>query len=83
MWCSWVLTNKHSNTHATHCNNTGDVESSAALRTHQTVLGAYAAPAAAALRLISGVALISVARVLLGNNFFIGRWWVLEILLHG
>ncbi len=79
----WVLTDKHSNTHATHGNHAGDVKSSAALRTHQTVLGAHATSAAAALPVISGAALTSVARVLLGNNFIIGWWWSLVILLHG
>lgn len=74
---------KHPNTHATHGNHAGDVKSSTALRTHQTVLGANAASAAAALLVICGAALTSVARVLLGNNVFIGWRWSLEIFLHG
>lgn len=77
-----TVLDKHSNAHATHGNHIGDAKSSTALRTHQTVLGANTAPAAAALPVISGAALTSVARVLLGNNFFIKRWWFPVILLH-
>lgn len=77
-----TVLNKHSNTHATHGDHAGDVERAAALRTHQAVFGANATPAATALSLIRR-ALVSVARVLLGNYFFIGRWWSLVFFLHG
>lgn len=81
---SFILTHKHSDTHAAHGNNAGDVQTPAALRTHQASLGTRAASHAAAssLLLISRVALLGVAGVLLRNNVRIVRRRFDVIRLH-
>lgn len=82
---SLILTHEHSDTHAAHGNNAGDVKTPAALSTHQTSLGTPAASHAAtsSLLLISRVALLGVAGVLLCNNIRIVRQLFPVILLHG
>lgn len=75
---------KHSDTHAAHGNNAGDVKTPAALRTHQTSLGTHAASlAASSLRLSSRGALVGIAGVLLRNNLRIVRRWLFSVILHG
>lgn len=79
------LTCPHADAHATHGDDTGDAERSAALRAHQAVLGTLAAPQAAVRTRIGTLALrvafIHVACLLLPYNIRVAPLHI--ILLHG